>query len=302
VRAKQGEDSREALEAEWKARRELLDGLYDRYAGGMEPLDTSRLRGCLAGRPGRQHVFNSLNAVFHERSFLRIRKMAAAHPDTELAGFIQAVDSGFARGSLQPLVTATGGLGLDPAQNAQAGVHRSSSGVFIDYTQIRPQELLAITVHEMVHRLDLMLLGVNSFYSDPQRYERMSRLGRKPLEQLTSRERESLNDWVESGLYRGLLAEYRAWDLTARVYLTLRELDPKTRMPWLDGLIGGRAPGPELSKHLFAVLDADWKDPTTGPFEGPALREIVARLRAKHRADPMISRARNFYMLMSSRQ
>jgi hypothetical protein len=133
--------------------------------------------------------------------------------------FIALVDRR-SNGGLDLTIRLTGhGFGPRPV-NKKAGYHRADQTIFMDIEAIGVNEWLVILIHELSHYLDPQVFQSLKAFSDPLLVKSIVAASQRTnqLYELSSEERQNLDQWLMAGLNLGLLAEYRAWAVTALLY------------------------------------------------------------------------------------
>ena len=103
---------------------------------------------------------------------------------------------------------------------------------------------------------------------------------------LTEAERGELNRWLLFGMDRGLLAEYRAWAATFKIYQEGLAIGLWTRRPWLDKILSQKRSEEKYSEFSFRFLDARSADPTELIFSNRLIADGLKTLRQTLRDAP----------------
>ena len=150
------------------------------------------------------------------------------------------------------------------------GLHRGDGHGFLNLATVPPNELPLIYLHEMLHALDPKVLEAS------RAYLRGSEASRQTGDELVR--------WLQAGLDRGLLAEWRAWTPTVRLYLEGRNENLWQKIPRVEEIIAARRSGEALGQTVFRFLDPRFPSPCEGIFATPLVGETLKTLRDEYRA------------------
>lgn len=93
-----------------------------------------------------------------------------------------------------------------------------------------------------------------------------------------------LKTFVQSGLDRGLLAEYRAWLLCFSIYEEGKRTGLWGAIPWMESIITEKYPNESWESFTFRYLDRNFEDPDfTGIFSLKIMQEQYFQLRQELR-------------------
>ena len=172
------------------------------------------------------------------------------------------------------------GFGLDdpsptsPPSLRLAGFNKCYRGLYLNPQRLPSNEWFIVFTHEFSHALDETLAEATAQASDaefPSLAGKTTNVG-------------EIDAWVQNGLDRGLLAEYRAWASTAAVYVEARAANRLDAVGWFDEMIGpDRTDARRARLSIFAKLDAAFKDPTSAPYDRPLVAARLKALRARLR-------------------
>ncbi len=216
--------------AEWSAYQGRLSrGLVStaqmiqkRYMNGAWMETSSKALAQCMSATEREDLSYEVQAVFWEDSLARLSKSGGAK-----AALAQIIgDSKF------QLFRLVGHFKVDSDQDEledqRAGFHRGRRSIFMDFTQIEPNDWLLIFVHEILHEVDR---------------------------------------WLEAALNRGLGAEVRAWAVTFAIYLEGRADGTFNKIEWMESILSHRSPHESLQRFALRYLDPRFADSDKSPFD-----------------------------------
>ncbi|MCM2279533.1 MAG: hypothetical protein NDJ89_15765 [Oligoflexia bacterium] len=268
----------EAAEREFNLRRDAASKLFERFEAGR--LDRSALDSCLSTVPDRQNFYNTLQAVFFQRS---LAKLSAARGPA-LRAFAAMVDARTQGGRTIPF-RLTGHTQAQAPVELKGGFHRGSGSIFMDLGRVSPDEWLVIFIHELAHGLDDRLPEAVRAYNaqkDVEDFAEWAVCATEPAF-LPAETRAKLDRWLEAGLGRGLFAEYRAWHVTLVLYEEGLREGLWDRIGWMETLLSQRPAQQELGRFIYVQLDTRFTDPADGIFSHELIQNGLKAVRARYR-------------------
>ncbi len=257
--------------AEWSAYQGRLSrGLVStaqmiqkRYMNGAWMETSSKALAQCMSATEREDLSYEVQAVFWEDSLARLSKSGGAK-----AALAQIIgDSKF------QLFRLVGHFKVDSDQDEledqRAGFHRGRRSIFMDFTQIEPNDWLLIFVHEILHEVDSVLRDAVPVFGDLQLRSYLEKLARKiqnPIS-LSGADRAQLDRWLEAALNRGLGAEVRAWAVTFAIYLEGRADGTFNKIEWMESILSHRSPHESLQRFALRYLDPRFADSDKSPFD-----------------------------------
>ncbi|MCM2323224.1 MAG: hypothetical protein NDJ90_08170 [Oligoflexia bacterium] len=268
----------EASQREFDRRKDAASTLFERFEAGK--LDREALDSCLSAVPDRQNFYNTLQAVFFERSVAKLRN---AHGPA-LRAFAALVDARTQGGRTIPF-RLTGHTQAEAPVELKGGFHRGSGSIFMDLGRVSPDEWLVIFIHELAHGLDDRLPEAVRAYNAPKDVEEFAEWAVCATEPafLPAESRAKLDRWLEAGLGRGLFAEYRAWHVTLVLYEEGLREGLWDRIGWMEALISQRPASQTLGRFIYLQLDARFVDPADGIFSRELIQNGLKAVRARYR-------------------
>lgn len=254
----------------WQA---LLDGadiVYKDYRNGQWSNEANQdLLNCFAsmGR-GDEYVY-AMQKVFLERSIQELK----ASKNNALQLFAIKIEEN------AQTVFAFRDL---PSLNKVGGFHRGRRSIFIDFTQIPPNEWMLIFIHESAHSLDDTLKQAVSVYADTQNvlvpsfapYLQYSDAAFLPISV-----KKNLDTWLMAGLNRGLLAEARAWSVTLNLYREGVKANLWQPISWLEEMGSDQRAGESTYMAVLHKLSPAFPDPNKDIFSTPLIQSELKRIR-----------------------
>jgi hypothetical protein len=263
---------------EYELRVRAADSLDATYRAGA--LDRAALETCLAPLPDRQNFLETFYFSLFKNSLRRLE----ASPSPSLRAMMALFHAKYGAG--MPIFRVTGSFAEAPDTPLDAGFHRATGSIYMDFARIHPDDWMVIFVHETLHALDDQIWAGMKLYSRaelPKRFVKLSSTYSR-LADLTPNDQRDLRAWLVAGMDRGLLAEYRAWTATFAIYREGLAEELWSRREWLEQVLGDRADGETLARFAFRYLDARSLDPSDGIFSNPLIRSALETVRAELRA------------------
>ena len=163
----------------------------------------------------------------------------------------------------------------------KAGFHRGDRSIFMDLSKIPQNEWLLILSHELIHHLDRRLQLATIEFSSPANVRKISAwikdgsLSQSKLPDESALEiKNHLRKWLEFGLDRGLLAEYRAWVPTVLLYQQGIKAGRWAKMNWMEELLAEKKNEEDIKKFMYRILRKKSSPPDWGPFSIPLIHRI----------------------------
>ena len=164
----------------------------------------------------------------------------------------------------------------------KAGVYRGSTSLFMNIDMIPAGEWNFLLVHELFHYLDPVIKKASLVWNSKETAAKIFELGKihETLETLSPVEKKMLRDFVQAGLDRGLLAEYRAWVLCFSIYEQGKKTGLWKTIPWMEEIIVNKSNNESWESFTFNFLDSRFDDPDfTGIFSVRIMQEQYHLLR-----------------------
>ena len=166
--------------------------------------------------------------------------------------------------------------------NAKGAFQRGSRSLFVNFSDIKPEDWLTIFIHEVSHALDKQLAESLAVYNDDclvKKIIEISEARQAPDEE----EQKQIETWLTAGLDRGLLAEWRSWVPTLELYKEGVRYDHWARVDWMENLLREQRSNETLSQMAFRILDEGYTNPTDEIFSNPLVQKSLINLREKLR-------------------
>ena len=261
-------DYQAAIYAEEKA---LAERIFERYQAGQ--LSPEFFGSCL-GEEDSTDLSSILPKVFFDASVAHLE----VSKSITIQRFVAAIKEKQSRQNFV-LMRLVGHLPKDLApSNLPGGFHRGQQSIFINFAKIPPNEWLLIFSHEILHSLDARLTQAVIDYGAIADIVSITKEF-SSTQNLTSEQETAIQKWINAGLDRGLLAEYRAWTLSFKIYQ--HGVKEKLWHPivWVDRILQGQRADEPLAHYVLRFLDTRFTDPTDYPFSAAPVKDEFLKVR-----------------------
>jgi hypothetical protein len=238
---------------------------------------------CFNNAPERGNFYQSVNAELVEFG-ISILKQSRLPLVKKLIKLYQAKYTD----NETPLTRMTGHTPRDQSPTGlKAGFHRNSGSIFYDISLMTPNEWLFIFIHELLHSLDITQSAGTHLFYDPDVINQVSLLSLTYVDSkyMSPRERAKVNEWLYSGLSRGLWAEYRAWVVSFAIYIEGRDGGLWQPIDWMENILNERPTknsdqktqlnSKSLKHFVYSYLDDRSEDPIIDIFQTEQLSAIL---------------------------
>ncbi len=270
-------------QAKWDSLKGVARNVFASYRSGLWSADDSdALERCSAELASETEFAAALSSEFYSETVAilrgarspRIKKLAEILDSREMLPF-----------------RIYGYLRKEELEGRKAGFHRGQRSIFLDFTMIPEGEWIIIFIHEVAHSLDEKLIQALPVYADAKLVHSFMQFvpNLQDPRKLPPEARRGLIRWLEAGLDRGFLAEWRAWTLTAQLYLDGQSEGLWQPIGWLENVLSGRKEDESIPTFLLHRLSPHFSDPSEGIFKTPLVSSELKRIRkamADGRAKP----------------
>jgi hypothetical protein len=270
---------------EYDARVEASQEVYRQYFSGQ--LDTKSLKKCLNTQSDRGMFDAALQSVFFDQSIEKLRSSKSP----AIRDFLKLIDAKYPNLS-RAMFRITGHFAETSPTDLKGGFHRATGSIFMDFDRVPSSEWLVIFCHELLHSLDEKLWEAVQSYSQPELVKTFAAWSNdaNDISQLSQVQKQSLTNWIDAGLGRGLWAEYRAWVPTFRIYEQGKSEGLWPEIDWMEDVLDSRKRGETFERSIYNYIDARSPDPSKEIFSRPliqsALKSERVRLRSASAALP----------------
>jgi hypothetical protein len=263
---------------EYDVRAQAALQVYRQYVAGQ--FDERSFELCLNDQSDRGNFSATLQSVFFEQSVAKLRTSKSP----AIQNFLKLLDQQYPDLSLA-MFRMTGHFKEESPTNLKGGFHRATGSIFMDFDRVPPSEWLVIFCHELLHSLDEKLWDAVQAYSQPELVANFAEWADhiSDISQLSSDQKQSLTNWIDAGLGRGLWAEYRAWVPTFKIYLQGKSEGLWPEIDWMEDVLQTRKSGESYERSLYNYIDAHSADPTDGIFSRPLIQSALKSERARIR-------------------
>lgn len=264
---------------EFNRREKAARDSYNQYRAGNFSEQTLEL--CIPNSEDRMMFKQSMDRAFFRAS---VNELRMVHTPS-LNRLVNLLDQNFSENTL-PVFKLTGHILGNAPTNLKAGFHRAEHSIFMDLSRIPPNEWTIIFAHELLHGLDKQLLmDIRNYGSDlnTEKINIWSSAGAN-LQELSPALRSSLFNWVEAGMGRGLIGEYRTWLPTIQIYLEGLAVNAWSHISWLDSVLLEQQSDESLPCFVFRALDRRSLDPNEGLFTLPIFQAAIQAVRQRYRS------------------
>lgn len=166
-----------------------------------------------------------------------------------------------------------------------AGFHRGGKNIYIDISKVNAKDWTVIFIHELAHLADAKLNSASEVYAKEKWVAEFFGWSKKTesIDDLPTDVQNRLVQWIQSGLDRGLLFEYRAWHEAILIYNEMREYNEIPESPFIEYGKSKLDPNKSFQAGLFEFLDRNSNDPKEQIFNVPLIQNALKHVRSKLR-------------------
>lgn len=245
---------------EVKNREIVAQRLFRKFWQG-QGLDLKLFDRCLTGNSEKQNFLSTLNRVFWDETRTYLTSLGQKKAMPRLKQFLAQLESSPDLPILRSF-RLTGHRASLSDNERMAGVDHRQQSVFMNPSQMSPQEWTMTWLHEHSHVLDR-----NLKLSASQAQSHLENLGAKDLGD-KFQEKEMAN-WIEKSLEATLVAEERAWEETFAIYLEIRSEVTTWKVERLEKALSFQGEGEDLMAYTKRLL---------GTLNLPVSKEIATTL------------------------
>lgn len=230
----------------------ISEQIYASFAD--ESLDQDELSLCLA----------SIN----DQSFKHI---ASAHIRNEFISSLGRTQSPLLKTLLDDVYTSNSSviisfhLDMEEDSNKRvASYHRTTKSIQLSLFRTSFNEAKLYLVHELVHKLDENALFRASLdYSNIKVQKKLWSLAQDHEHpgQLENADRNLLEQYLLNGLNRGLLAEFKAWSLSYRIYQEMMDHKEVEPIFWAERVLNKKLKNQSYLDFIFSYYQANFTKP-----------------------------------------
>jgi len=182
----------------------------------------------------------------------------------------------------------------------RAGFHRGTRSVFMSLVEIDYRDWMTIFVHEYAHVLDETLRQNVLFFGNIDRVLRIEKLANTPNlneQTINQEDYDLIYQWCLSSFQRGILAETRAWAVTAALYLEARNNRKIDKLRWMNETFfdGDRTNEKSLhqnfnikySEKIYDKLNSSFTTSYEGIFSVPIFKKVIEKISHEIKANPL---------------
>jgi hypothetical protein len=267
-------------EREYQLKQESAFAIYQSYTKNTLP--SGLITGCLPSEV-REDWLNTLSQVFLEKSIQNLSK-------TKLPAILKVLSEverlRMERGAI--LFRTALHYPQDESVESQkkAGVYRGSESLFMNVDRIHPNEWNFLLVHELTHYTDAVLQKASDVWGDRELARKIFDLSvhNSSLTTLSVTEKALVRSYIQAGLDRGLLAEYRAWVGCFSSYQAGKTQGLWGEIPWMEEIVSQKLKSQSWESFTLQYLDRTFTDPEfTGIFSLEIVKETYLSLREELR-------------------
>lgn len=162
----------------------------------------------------------------------------------------------------------------------KAGFHRGRGSFFMDISRTNPEEWFVILVHELAHVVDeKMFQGVVGFSNEgpPKKLVAYAQQTDDPM-QIPVNDLNEIKDWMEFGMDRNVLAEFRAWAVTYVIYNQETKNNNWKKIDWIEQDLKQKKPDQGYLDYSFQLTTGNVYQESFGVFEWPLAQNILQQL------------------------
>lgn len=254
----------DSWDQEYSVRKMVAGQIFEAYLRGELNLDA--IGNCLSTSPQRLDFLYTMQSLFFFKTIDHLK----ARNDTSLTELMnKVVDS--TEGKVWTMFYVSG---VGASQGSKAGVHREQLSTFMNLLKIPSNEWLVVFIHEMVHRLDTVMLSSASAFSSADLLGAVRSELKSPAPN-----KEILRRWILHGFQRGLLAEFRAWRISFQHYeKLLADKEIKNNLYFDSYLEGHKASDPGFDCFLLGKLSQQEELSPMEEFKNQTMRDIASEV------------------------
>ncbi len=145
-----------------------------------------------------------------------------------------------------------------------AEYHRMNRSIYYNVDRLPSNELTLIQIHEVLHKYDEeVLYKTSTDYSNITVIEYLHSLAQSnsSFESLTGPEKIIVKRYILNGLRRGLLAEFKVWAASYRIYNEMLAYNEIKKISWADNVLLGMERSQNYLDYIFSYYEPRFKRP-----------------------------------------